>query len=230
MKPLLSIIIIIFITIILPPAYGADSTPSADIQSKLEQLKAEIASKAAKLKQEIGRKLQNKAYVGIVKSKSLSTITIASKSGPKMVSITEDTTFQNTNPKAKNASLQAIKEEARIAALGDVDETGVLTARKIVILPPIDPEPKQIIWGQILSLSDDSATIKDAGSKSISISLTKVDQKLKINDLIIMTGVLNKAKILEAGFIYQIPQAGILKSKEATSSASPSASPKKKGK
>ncbi len=226
-KALVSIIFIIVITIILTPAYGADSTPSADIQAKLETLKAEIASKAAKLKQEISRKLQNKAYVGIVKSKSLSTITLASKSGTKMVTANEDTIFQDTNLKAKNASLQAIKEETRIAALGDVDDTGVLTARKIVILPSTSPEPKIITWGQILSLSDDIAIVKDVDSKSISISLSKIDQKLKINDLVIITGVLNREKILEAGFIYQIPQVGSLTPKVTTSSASPSTSPKK---
>ncbi|EKD65299.1 MAG: hypothetical protein ACD_50C00131G0001, partial [uncultured bacterium] len=41
----------------LRTVYAANSTPSADIKAKLEELKKEIASKAAKLKQEIGRRL-----------------------------------------------------------------------------------------------------------------------------------------------------------------------------
>ena len=55
-KGFLLVFCFIFLSIILSPYYiipvfAADSTPSADVKSKLEALNLEIASKAAKLKQ-----------------------------------------------------------------------------------------------------------------------------------------------------------------------------------
>src|SRR3989338_2847231 len=75
--------------------YAADSTPSADIKIKLEELKKEIASKAAKLKQEISSKLKDKAYIGNVKSKSDTSLTIATSTGPKIISVNQDTIFDS---------------------------------------------------------------------------------------------------------------------------------------
>ena len=70
----------------LYPAHALDSTPSAEIKTKLEALKQAIASKAAIIKQEINHKLQNKAYVGLVKTKSLSVIFTLLPSGIKFKS------------------------------------------------------------------------------------------------------------------------------------------------
>jgi hypothetical protein len=178
-------------------AIAVESTPSADVKSKLEILKQEIASKAAKLKSEINKSLQNKAYIGVIKSKSENTLTLASRSGTKIVNINQDTVYE---PKITKAS--PLKEEANIAALGDVDETGVLTARKIVVIPtPKTPTPKTYVLGQVLSISDDLITIKDNSNKNIAIS-DKTDVPVKENQFIIATGIVNKNNILEAKFIY----------------------------
>ena len=79
------------VTCTLLPTFAADSSPSADIRTKLEELKRDIASKAAALKGEVNRKLQNKAYIGKLASKSDETVTLVTKSGPKIVNISQDT-------------------------------------------------------------------------------------------------------------------------------------------
>ena len=181
----------------LYPVYAADSTPSADIQKKLDILKQEIASKAAKLKEQINKKLQNKVYVGVIKSKSTTTLTLATRTGTKIVNINQDTLYEP--PLSKKVTL---KEEDSVATLGDVDETGVLTARKIVKLPTTNSQPKTHLWGSVISVSEDIATIRDKEGKHIAISISEIDTTVKIDQIIIATGYLNKNNILDADFIF----------------------------
>lgn len=230
----LSIIIIIFITVIMFvvfPAHASESSPSADIRAKLEELKKAIASKAAKLKQEVNRKLQNKAYVGKVKSKSANTLTLKTKTGSKTVSINQDTIFESKIKSKQKFSQTTISEENYIAGLGDVDETASLTARKVILLPT--PNSKQhatpsgsktYLWGQVVSISDDLITLKGKDSTNVAVS-PSTDAKVKVLDLVILTGNFGKNDIFEAGFVYIIPQSGILKPKKATSSAQVSTPP-----
>lgn len=236
MRKALAIIIIIIIInftttlllqalLILPPASGTDSTPSASVKGKLDALKQEIASKAAKLKTEINRKLQNKAYIGIVKSKSDSSITLATKAGSKLVSVNQDTQYEDLTPqkkgtKRKAPSLQTITEESNLAGLGDVDDTGVLNAKKIIILPPptVDHKLKTIIWGQITSASDDIIAIKTKDGRTEGVSVAKIDSKFKTNDFVIITGVKGKNDILEASSLFVISHSPQVTPKVATPS------------
>ncbi len=206
MKALLIIIIIFIFT---PAVLAIESTPSADIKSKLEEFKKEIASKAAKLKGEVSRKLNNKAYVGEVKTKSSASLTLASSSGPKLVNINQDTLL----PKKK------FVEEDFVAALGDVDETQVLTAKKIILLPTPKPLTKIYLWGKIVSKEVRLATLLDRSQKNIALSLPK-GANVGSGDFIIATGTKGKNEIFEAEFIYIIPQGGILKPKKVATPSS----------
>lgn len=210
----------------IPAAYAADSTPSASIKSKVDALKAEIASKAAKLKQEINSRLQNKAYVGVIKQKSDNTLTLASSSGPKIVKTTQDTNYQVTKKSKSKTTFATLSEEDYIAALGDVDETGVLTARKIIVLPTTNNQkPKTYLWGQIISVSDNLLNLRDKDAKSVAVSITSqtdTQGNYKKNDFVIVSGLMSQNEILEAKFIYVIPQGGFIKTKQlATPSAQP---------
>ncbi|MDO8577230.1 MAG: hypothetical protein Q7R82_02695 [Candidatus Daviesbacteria bacterium] len=217
-------------TIATPPVFAADSTPSADIKSKLEELKKEIASKAAQLKTSIDRKLKDKAYVGTVKTSSETSLTLAAESGPKMASINQDTVFESSIKGKTKFSTKTIAENNYIATLGDIDETGVLTAKKIILLPTPDNEkPKVFLWGQIISISDKLITLKDRDFKAVAASLP-AKSEVKLNNFVILTGSIDKNDIFKAEFVYIIPQGGILKPKKiATPSAklaTPSAKPK----
>ncbi len=214
-----NIIIIIILNLIFAlPAIAADSTPSADIKSKLEELKKEIASKAAVLKQEVDKKLTNKAYIGKIKTKSATAITLASKNSPRIVNINQDTEFVS-QVKGKKYSQKLMSQEDYIAALGDIDENQVLTAKKIILLPTTNYQLPTHLWGQIAAISDKLVTLKDRNLKNISVSLPN-QKAIKQNDFVILTGVKNKNEIFEAEFVYVIPQGGILKLKKT---ATPSA-------
>mgnify|MGYP001565452711 CR=1 FL=1 len=217
MKTINFIIIIIVIIFIIPVAQALDSTqsatPSASVKSKLEALKLEIASKAAKLKQEINQKISNKAYIGTISSISITSITLTTKTATVSAQINQDTVY---------SPQKSLKVGDFIAALGEVDETGVLHAKKIVILP--QPKIGQLMaetfsWGQIISVTDDLATLKGRSGKITTISLIKISTEVKTNNFVIVKGNLNKNGILETKFLHIIPQGFVLKPKNATSSA-----------
>lgn len=211
--------------------YATESTPSStlspDLKIKLDDLKKEIASKAARLKQEMNRKLLNKAYVGIIKTKTETTLTLASKTGAKIVTINEDTVFESKIKSKQKLSLKTLNEEDYIAALGDVDETQVLIAKKITLLPA-PKETKTYFWGQIISASNKLITVLERNQKNIAVSFSDASVKkgddtvtsddLSLRDFVITTGVLDESGILHAEFIYIIPQGGIIKPKTATPS------------
>lgn len=238
MKLILNLTLILLINFYLLSAISnvsaLESSPSADVKSKLETLKSEIASRAAKLKQEVSSKLQNKAYIGNIQSKSTTSITVAAKNGPKIVTINEDTIFESKNSKVKTYSLKNLSEQDYVAALGDVDDTKVLTAKKIILLPLPNQQTKTISWGEILSVSDKLMTIKNKELKNMAFSLDsdttlkKGEEEISLSNLktgefVIASGFNTKNDIIQASFVYVLPQGVLLKPKNRL--ATPSATP-----
>ncbi len=231
LKIIILILILFFST---PKAQALEGSPSADIKVKLEELKKQIASKAAKLKQEVNNKLKNRAYAGEVKTKLDSSLTLTTKTGPKIVNLNQDTVFESNIKSKTKFSQKSISEEDYLVALGDIDEQGVLTAKKIILLTKPKGVKKTFLWGQIISISDELLTLKDKNLKSIAFSVSD-SPKLKIGNFVILTGSLGKNDIFEAEYTYIIPQGGFLKTKKTAAPsaklATPSAkinSPKKK--
>ncbi|MBU1000471.1 hypothetical protein KKE78_03705 [Patescibacteria group bacterium] len=232
-----TIIILIFTFIyiahlaLIQTAVAVESSPSAQTQIKLEELKKEIASKAAKLKQVVNRKLKDKAYIGKIKSISDTSLTLATESSPKIVSINQDTVFENEIKKKTKLSGKTLVEDDYIVALGDTDEVGVLTARKVILLPESPEQQKTFLWGQIISISDQLVTIKNNESKNTALTLPS-GSKVKLNNFVILTGFKGKNDIFKTEFVYIVPQGGIIKPKKiATPSSeisSPSAEPTSK--
>jgi hypothetical protein len=236
-------------SLIINPTFAADATPSSIVQSKLDELKKQIASKAAALKLDVNKRMQNKAYVGIIKTKSTTSITVAAKSGSKIINTNQDTIYQGTAPtnsktkKAPAVNFGTLKEEDHIVALGDIDDTGVLTAKKIILLPTTTSELKTHLWGEVTSISGQNVTIKLKDSKSNSILVSNSTNyklgiedaslsDLKVNQIIIASGLINDNQILEADFIYiipvgsQTPKPSQIASSSATPKASSKATPK----
>lgn len=189
------------------------STPSADIKLKLKALQEEIASKAVKLKQEISQKMQNKAYVGFLKNNSDSSLTLATRSGLKIITITEDTIYSKTTNKGKapKVTLASLSPDNYLVALGDIDEAGVLTAKKIVLLTPPDTQ-KHIVLGQVTALGSQSFVIKDKDDESTKILVdedtdyqlgkVKALDSILLGKQLVVVGEGSPSATLKARFVY----------------------------
>lgn len=191
-------------SLLINPIFAAESSPSADIKSQLEELKKQIASKAAKLKQEINRKLTDKVYAGVIQSKTDNSLDLSNDQRLKTVSINIDTIFESNIKGKQKFSQKTIASGDFVAGLGDVDETGVLLARKVVLLPQNSEKPKISLWGQVISVSDGLITVRDKNKENVAISLPK-SAKVNIGDVVILTGIKDKDDIFDAGFVYVVP-------------------------
>lgn len=231
---------VVLATLFFPlPAYAETNktaTLSADIKNKLKALQVEIASKAAKLKIEVGQKLQNRVYVGFIKSKSDNTITIAADNNSKLVTVNDYTQYLGAK---KGIKLSSLNSEDYIAALGDVDDTEVLTAKKIIRLSPA--EERKIMLGTVVSISPTAITLVSEGkTKNMMVDKDTVYEyskgqvsldQIKLSQLVIVV-VTTQKDASYARFVYLTNnnKPHLTQPKPATNSASPSSQQKLKTK
>lgn len=157
------------------PVLAQTSSPSADLKQKLKSLQEEIASKAAKIKVEVSQRLQNRVYIGLLKVKSDNTLTFATQKGTRIVTVNEYTSLVGTSKTGKSTSLSLKNLEAddKLVALGDIDETETLTAKKVIKLPVTSALTKTLSFGKITSYQAPELTIKTPQGQSVTFSTTK---------------------------------------------------------
>lgn len=228
------------LSVITNPAFAQESTPAANnkestnsgILTKIEDLKKEIASKAADLKQEIDKRTQNKALMGKANVITTDSMTLDTKSGFKTIRLNEYTLYQNTSAqKSKRAfTKDDIKTDDQIVCLGDIDEKGIMTAKKIVKIDPIPSKKRNYILGIINNSDDKSITLhlKDGTSLTLQNDSKIIVRNGKDEGSIadIKTG--KKAIILtneseKVVFVYLSGATGIIKTNAAEKVGSPTA-------
>ncbi len=216
------------------------ATPSSSLKQKIKDLQTEIASKASQLKKDISQKLQNRAYVGFIKSKNAHSLTLATTTGSKIVNLNEYTIYNGE----KVTNLNQLIVDDYVVALGDIDETAVLTAKKVIKLPQSAIGNKKIIAGEITAVDENNLIIRTTQNQTITaiisptttisakrIQLQKRDLKPGYRVVIVVSTPLKtntQTSNPQARFIYVIAtaQGGTNILKEASPSAEASESGK----
>lgn len=229
MKKVQIIIFIMFIIFINPSSIQAiDSTKSA-----LELFKADLASRAADpiIKNEVTKKLQNKAYIGTVKSKNSTSLVLSVRDSQRNININEYTEYVIKSKKSVgDAGLKNITIDSQIASLGDIDDKGTLTAKRIIKLNSPIPILPKIINGIITSISNGKAKLQTARNDQFSIIFDKNTEyqtgkkeggfdDIRTNKWIIVSGQSSGSAEIEASYVYIFPNAITAKPKIATPSA-----------
>ncbi len=187
------------------------ASPSA---SRFEQFQKEIlekvASKAANLKAEVSGRLLNKAYIGKIKSKTDDLLILTNGENDKTIKFNQFTEYMipiktsKTKPTIKN-----LEVENYVVALGDIDETEVLIAKKIIRIEA-PTEIKQIYFGKVLAINENMITLKTDQNLAVSTNAQtnfKIGQKdgtldnIKIGQKVIVSGI-SKNNIIKANLIY----------------------------
>lgn len=243
----LTIFVIIFISPFIFPnshLHAVESTrsasPSEALKYKLKELQESIASRAAKLKDEIGKKLTSRAYVGTIQAISGTTITLATKKGEvKIVNINDFTEFRGW----KKPNINSLAHNDFIAALGDIDDTEGLTAKRIISCQDtgarcnpstiksakVDFEQRQIIWGRLISSSQSLLSIRTNQNQVYNFTIAP-DTQFRPNNLtplnqpIIVVATKTKDNALKGRFIYvpNLPAHSAAASSKVQKDASPS--------
>lgn len=220
---------------------------SASLLQKINEIKEKAASKAADFISQVTKKLQNKAYYGVIDSIDSNQILISFNENDFTISTNEYTGFTSTiKSSKKTAALKDLSNGDFIAALGDTDDKGVLNAKKIVKSTPPASESAQLIWGLVEKVSGSTITVKAVGNTSQVVtaavkSIIFLGQEeasladIKTGRTIIARGKVSANSGFFSSYIYIIPPTADAKPEKSTStintitvSASPSASPKKR--
>ncbi len=134
------ILITLFLVFLLPvPAHGAESTPSATPaaaeSSVLEDLKTRLATKVAQL-----RTVVRRAMSGTVKTVSLTSATVETKTKDIKIELTDDVTVaQIIGGKRTELDVSDIDTDDTVTVFGSYDETlDLLKASHIFIEKPAD--------------------------------------------------------------------------------------------
>lgn len=215
------------------------STTSSSIVEKLNALKAEIASKAAKLKQEVNKRIENRAWIGVIKEKGATQITLTTMQGDRTVILNEYTIYQSKG-KTATGSLKDFNVEDYIVAIGDVDDQNKLIAKK-VIKTVRKTSNKKIFWGQVQSLTSGQINLKGVDGNLTVVPTSKTlyylgNEEASIVDakkdkFLVAVGTTPSSKeSMAASMIYYIPSTGYFKPEKKVASpsgtTSPSATPK----
>jgi hypothetical protein len=212
------------------------STPSGSVLEKLNSLKMEIASKAAEIKADIGRKIVNRAWSGVISSKTDSLIVLKANNEEHRIRVDEYTLYTTGKTKDKGL-LKDLAIGDFIVAIGDVDDENILKAKKVIRSKQILIN-KSLIWGQIQNTANNSIKVRTVdgekdlttqtlttywlGSKEASISDAKKDKFL----LAVTEG--SGSADLKAMMIYFIPTTGYFKPEKKASPSAGLASPSAK--
>lgn len=225
-KIIMFITIIIFITIIDSSSIQAiDST-----QSALKALREELASRAADpiIKNEVTKKLQNKAYIGTVKSKNSKFLVISVRGSDKNINVSEFTEYVIKSKKSTgDAGLKNIPVESSVVCLGDIDDRGALTAKRIIKLSSPAPIFPKIINGILTSVSNGKAKLQTARNDQFLVTFDKNTEyqlgknegsfgDVRINKSVIVSGEGTDSANLSATYVYIYPNAVVTKTKTAT--------------
>lgn len=212
------------------PASAAESSPSAATKSKFELLREEIASRAAQYIPEMNKKLNNKAYTGIIKTLSANSITISTTAGEKNIALNEFTDYIWKN---KSSNLKSLAAGNFIAGLGDIDDKETLLTKRVVRLE--QPTEKEFIFGTVSTVNSGKITLQTKDKKDLTlVTNTNTDyltakgkeltfKDIKVDQTVIAVGIKN-GETLQVQLIYLPVSALSLKTKVSTDSATPAAS------
>ena len=106
-----------------------------------DAVKAKVTEELAQIKKAVAKR----AYVGKVATKTDATITLTNlKNATRTITVTADTTIKLAS--GGEGTPADIKVDNHIIAMGDVDSSGVMTAKRIVITPAIPAEKRKAIF------------------------------------------------------------------------------------
>lgn len=203
---------IVHSTFYISPVFAQESTPtptiSEDIRAKLRVLQDEIASKATQLKQEMIQKLQNKALLGIIASKSETGFRLNYSKGNKEIIIKDYTEYlgKGLPPRSGKVTFKSLEVDDFVVVLGDIDDQENMIAKKIIKTPAPQVDQRQVVLGQIISIDKKGVTLQNKDNSPLTFTS---DNKTKIK----IAGKDGLLKDLQSG---QKAVAVLIRSKDST--------------
>lgn len=188
-------------------------TPSVLVNEKVDEIRQAVKVKISQIK----GNLEKRAFVGIVKEISSTTIIITNYTGQQRLNTDETTTFIASNK--KEIVLRDIAVGDKLIALGILSgENELQTIRVTVVVPDKNPPPpeRQILIGQVLQIDTAKSSFAFANEgQNAATNTYKIDKNSKyssalgekLTSITIKSLPVNRRAILVYQIINKIPTA-----------------------
>ncbi len=129
------------------PAFAQTASDSAD--QLRNSVKQKVSEELAQIKQDISKK----AFVGSISSKTEATVNLVNYAGQnRSALVTTDTAIKlKDNSDGTPADL---KTGDYILVMGDVDGSGNMTAKRLLVIASPPAEKRQAVWGMVTSIGN----------------------------------------------------------------------------
>ena len=164
----------------LPKVFA--QTTSSDSSQLRDSVKQKVAEELAQIKQAVSKK----AFLGTISSKNAATFNIANYLNQNRSAIVStDTVIKLKN--GSDGTPADLKTGDYILIMGDVDSTGNMTAKRLLVIAPPAVDKRASYWGKVTATGS-TVTIDKLTAKLVSdtyISTTNAGKtvKLKTSDI-----------------------------------------------
>lgn len=177
----------------------ATASPSAfPTDEKVQEIRDVVKEKVQEKIQEIKERIEKKAFVGILKELTDSTLTIETLTGEKMVSLDKDAVI--IDAKRKEIKIKDLEIDQKVICMGVLNENNILTAKRIVVVaqPAKEPPTREVYLGNIsqidpkqslftlVSKSKNTSHVEVKVSKQTKTLVLKDFAELKVGDLLLV--------------------------------------------
>jgi hypothetical protein len=161
------------------PALGQAASDGAT------QLRDSVKQKVAEELSQIKQAISKKAFLGSVSAKNDATLTLATWTGQtRTVLVSTDAVIKLAN--GKDGTPADIKTDNILLVMGDADSQNTLTAKRLLVLPPLPTDKRQTVFGTVAKKTTSSLTLTTPKNESVTLKLTsatKLTAKSKLADI-----------------------------------------------
>ncbi|KKW00011.1 hypothetical protein A3H89_01685 [Candidatus Amesbacteria bacterium RIFCSPLOWO2_02_FULL_48_11] len=199
----ISFLLLLFTIYYLLSGHANAQTPTATDSGLRDTIKKQVAEELSQIKKAVTKK----AYVGSISAKLDATVTIANlKNQSRQATVTTDTAIKLAT--GKDGTPADLKVGDFVIAMGDVDGSGLMTAKRLIVTPRPPEDKRQVLFGTVTKTASGSLTLEHPDKKTITLkisSITKYSAKSKFTDIKIGTKLIFVADSASALLIHLIP-------------------------
>ena len=170
---------LLFSTVLL-----AQTTVPSPTSAVREAVQKKVAEELAAIKKNVTKR----SFVGEVTAKTDTSITLSSpRKQPRTITLLPDTTVKLTG---KETSISDIKVGNFVISMGEVDTSGIMTAKRVLIIDKPTADNRKVITGTVTKATSSQISLDTIKKESWTIK-NSLDTKVVVGDKIMVIGKLS---------------------------------------
>lgn len=204
----LSLLALLSLSLTAWPQHSAAQTTSPTPASLRDSVKQRVDEELDQIKQTVSQK----AYLGAVASKTDGNLNLTTYfKHSRTALLTADATIKLAT--GRDGTPADIKVDDYLLAMGDADGQGTLTIKRLLVVPPPQPDDRLVLFGTVSQPTSGSLTLTPPNAKDYTVKLQTATKyvgdttasDLKADSKIIVIGTSTSDSQLTARLIHLLP-------------------------